>query len=84
MTHSAAMTAEVYLNGEKLIRHEGSYSTFRVDLTEHLHENNLLAVSVDNGADQRVYPQNADFTFYGGLYRDVKLILVPAVHFALE
>lgn len=79
----AAMTAEVYLNGEKLIRHEGGYSTFRVDLTEHLHENNLLAVSVDNGADQRVYPQNADFTFYGGLYRDVKLILVPAVHFAL-
>ncbi len=79
----AAMTAEVYLNGEKLARHEGGYSTFRVDLTDHLSESNFLVISVDNGANQRVYPQNADFTFYGGLYRDVKLILVPAVHFAL-
>ena len=31
----------------------------------------------------RVYPQMADFTFYGGLYRDVNLIVVPAEHFAL-
>lgn len=79
----AAMTAEVYLNGEKLARHEGGYSTFRVDLTDHLKEANTLALSVNNGANQTVYPQNADFTFYGGLYRGVKLIVVPAVHFAL-
>ncbi len=79
----AAMTAEVYLNGEKLARHEGGYSTFRVDLTDHLGDNNELCISVDNSDNDTVYPQKADFTFYGGLYRDVELIIVPAVHFAL-
>lgn len=80
----AAMTAEVWLNGKKLGRHEGGYSTFRVDLTEALADDNLLAVSVDNGPNRRVYPQKADFTFYGGIYRDVYLLTVPAAHFALD
>lgn len=79
----AAMTADVYLNGEHLAHHEGGYSTFRVNLTGHLGEENVLAVSVDNGNNDRVYPQKADFTFYGGIYRDVKLITVPKAHFAL-
>lgn len=79
----AAMTAEVYLNGKKLARHEGGYSTFRVNLTEHLQAQNTLVVSVDNG-QSAVYPQMADFTFYGGLYRDVKLITVPESHFDLD
>ena len=79
----AAMTAEVYLNGEKLAHHEGGYSTFRVDLTDYMGENNSLAISVDNSDNDTVYPQKADFTFYGGLYRDVNLIVVPAAHFAL-
>ena len=79
----AAMTADVTLNGKHLSHHEGGYSTFRVDLTDALEEDNLLVVSVDNSANDRVYPQMADFTFYGGLYRDVKLILVPAEHFEL-
>lgn len=79
----AAMTAEVYLNGKKLMGHEGGYSAFRVNLTEHLQEKNLLAVSVDNGKNRRVYPQKADFTFYGGLYRDVYMLTVPKAHFEL-
>ena len=79
----AAMTAVVYLNGEKLAEHKGGYSTFRVDLTEHLKEENLLAISVDNSDNDTVYPQKADFTFYGGIYRDVTLHIVPAEHFAL-
>ncbi len=79
----AAMTADVILNGDHLAHHEGGYSTFRVDLTEALEEDNLLVVSVDNSANDRVYPQMADFTFYGGIYRDVKLIVVPAEHFEL-
>lgn len=80
----AAMTAEVYLNGAKLARHEGGYSTFRVDITDHLKEKNTLAVSADNSDNDRVYPQKADFTFYGGLYREVSLIVVPEAHFSLE
>ena len=78
----AAHTCEVMLNGEKICRHEGGYSTFRVKL-ENLKENNTLAVSVDNSDNDRVYPQKADFTFYGGLYRGVNLIVVPASHFEL-
>lgn len=79
----AAMTADVYLNGRHLAHHEGGYSTFRVDVTDALTEDNLLCVSVDNSANDRVYPQKADFTFYGGLYREVNLITVPEAHFEL-
>ena len=78
-----AMTADVYVNGRHLAHHEGGYSTFRVDITETLQEQNLLCVTVDNSENDRVYPQKADFTFYGGLYREVNLITVPAVHFEL-
>lgn len=79
----AAMTADVYVNGRHLARHEGGYSTFRVDITDALEEQNLLCITVDNSENDRVYPQKADFTFYGGLYRDVNLIFVPALHFEL-
>ncbi len=80
----AANIAEVWLNGVRLGRHEGGFSTFRADLTDHLQGQNLLCISVDNAANDTVYPQSADFTFYGGLYRDVKLLRVPAQHFDLD
>ena len=77
-------TAAVYLNGTEIARHEGGYSAFRVELSGKLSpEKNVLAVSVDNSDSDRVYPQKADFTFYGGLYREVRLISVPAEHFEL-
>ena len=50
----AAMTADVYLNGAHLAHHEGGYSTFRVDITEKLQEENLLCVAVDNSNNDRV------------------------------
>ena len=78
----AAHTCEVFLNGVKLAHHEGGYSTFRVKL-DNLKEENTLVVSVDNADKDLVYPQKADFTFYGGLYRGVNLIVVPASHFEL-
>lgn len=76
--------AEVFIDGEKLARHEGGYSTWRVDITKHLKENTLVTVSVDNSDGVPVYPQMADFTFYGGLYRDVSLIAVSNSHFDLD
>ena len=79
----AALTADVYLHGKHLARHEGGYSAFRVDITDTLQEENLLRVEVDNSANDKVYPQKADFTFYGGLYRRVNLLTVPTVHFEL-
>ena len=80
----AAMTSVVYMNGERIAVHRGGYSTFRVNLTEHLKDKNTLVISVDNSDNDTVYPQKADFTFYGGLYRDVNLIVVPKEHFELD
>ena len=81
--NGANHTAEVYLNGTLLGRHEGGYATFRVALDDHLADRNTLAIAVDNSDSDRVYPQKADFTFYGGLYRSVNLIAVPNEHFEL-
>lgn len=78
----AAYTADVSVNGEALCHHEGGFSTFRIKLPE-LKDENTVEVRVDNSSNDRVYPQKADFTFYGGLYRDVNLIIVPASHFEL-
>ena len=80
----ANSSAEVYLNGVKLARHDGGYSTWRVELTETLQDENLLVVTVDNAANETVYPQMADFTFYGGLYRDVNIVCVSDSHFDLD
>ncbi len=80
----ANSSADVYLNGRHLAHHDGGYSTWRVDLTDALAEENLLVVAVDNAANETVYPQMADFTFYGGLYRDVNLIAVAESHFDLD
>ena len=77
-------SADVYLNGKSLAHHDGGYSTWRVDLTGAMAEQNLLVVTVDNTANDKVYPQMADFTFYGGMYRDVNLICVPESHFDLD
>ncbi len=77
-------SAEIKINGRTLARHDGGYSTFRVNITEALEEENLLEVLVDNAPNDRVYPQRADFTFYGGIYRDVYLITVPESHFDLD
>ena len=82
--NGANSSAEVYLNGEKLASHDGGYSTWRVDITEKLQQENLLVIAVDNAANDRVYPQVADFTFYGGLYRDVNIICVNESHFDLD
>lgn len=81
--NGAAMSADVYLNGKKLIHHDGGYSAFRCELTDLLEDTNILAISVNNADSQTVYPQKADFTFYGGLYREVRLIAVPKEHFEL-
>ncbi len=80
----ANSSADVYLNGEKVAHHDGGYSTWRVDLTAFLKDENLIVIAVDNTANDRVYPQMADFTFYGGLYRDVNIIAVNNTHFDLD
>ena len=80
----ANSSADVYVDGKSIAHHDGGYSTWRVDVTADLQEKSLLVVAVDNSPNDRVYPQMADFTFYGGLYRDVNLIAVSNSHFDLD
>lgn len=80
----ANSSAILYVNGKKLANHDGGYSTWRVDITDALEDKNLFVFEVDNSPNDRVYPQNADFTFYGGIYRDLNIIAVSESHFDLE
>ena len=76
-------SAKVYFNGELIAQHDGGYSAFRAKLGN-IQESNLLVVAADNSPNDYVYPQTADFTFYGGIYRSVKLIGVSKSHFDLD
>jgi len=75
--------ATVFCNGRELGTHKGGFSTFRYDLTPAMKKDgNVLTVVVSNAVSD-IYPQTADFTFYGGLYRDVNFIEVADAHFDL-
>ena len=75
--------ATVWCNGVELGTHKGGFSTFRFDLTDHLKErDNTVTVTVNNSV-QSIYPQRADFTFFGGLYRNVAFIETQQAHFDL-
>ncbi len=81
----ANSSADVWVNGQKLKHHDGGYATWRVNMTDALCDGtNLIVIAVDNSPNQTVYPQMADFTFYGGLYRSVNVIAVGESHFDLE
>ena len=82
--HGVNASAKVELNGKTVMTHDGGYSTFRSDITALLEKENTMKVWVDNGVNDRVYPQKADFTFYGGIYRDVDLLVVNKNHFDLD
>ena len=82
--HGVNASAKVILNGTEVCTHDNGYSTFRKDVTKLLKDENELRVEVDNSVNDRVYPQMADFTFYGGIYRDVELLTVSAEHFDLD
>ena len=76
-------SAKVLLNGKNICTHDGGYSTFRVHVSDLLEKDNQLTVEVDNSINDRIYPQKADFTFYGGIYRDISLMVVSKNHIAL-
>ena len=81
--NGANASIELFVNGQRIGSHDGGYSTWRADITDALKSDNLIVAAVDNSENDRVYPQRADFTFYGGLYRDVNLYALPATHFEL-
>ena len=81
----ANTVCEVFVNGVYIGSHENGYSMFRFEITDFLsEEENKIRIIVDNSENEYLYPQMADFTFYGGIYRDVNLISgVSESHFAL-
>ena len=82
--NGANSSADLYVNGKKYAHHDGGYSTWRCDITDEIAQKTMIVLAVDNAPNDRVYPQVADFTFYGGLYRDVNIIGVSASHFDLD
>ena len=82
--HGVNASAKVIVNGITVLTHDNGYSTFRTDVTDVLKDENELRVEVDNSKNDTVYPQVADFTFYGGIYRDVEFLIVQETHFDLD
>ena len=82
--NGANSSADLYVGGKKYAHHDGGYSTWRCDITDAIVQKTMIVIAVDNAPSTTVYPQVADFTFYGGLYRDVNIIGVPASHFDLD
>lgn len=75
---AAAQESKVFVNGKELSHHIGGYTAFTVEVTDYVTEgNNVVDVWVNNEREKYTAPQTADFNFYGGLYRSVKLIKAP-------
>lgn len=82
---AASLQATVWVNGSRVGKHIGGFSSFRFDITEFCKEGeNILAILCDNRYSETVYPQRADFIFYGGLYRYVRIITVPYSHINMD
>lgn len=77
----AALVTDAWLNGVHLGRHEGGYARFRFEVTGKIQPgNNQLVVRVDNASNRAVAPLAGDYTVYGGLYREVRLVTTGDVH----
>ena len=82
---AANSSADVYMGGQRLAHHDGGYSLFRVRVTDAIKREDMdIAIAVDNSPNDTVYPQMADFTFYGGLYRGVDLVCLCKPHFDMD
>ncbi|GGD27417.1 glycoside hydrolase family 2 TIM barrel-domain containing protein [Hyunsoonleella pacifica] len=80
---AANQVTSLYINGKAIGEdHIGGYTTFARDITSALKTGkNEIAVKVDNAHNDEIVPQAADFSFYGGIYRDIQLIITKSVHF---
>lgn len=85
---ASSQETRVYINGKEAGHHIGGYSTFHVKI-DHLLDyspgaTNELLVEVDNSYNDDIPPLSADFTFYGGIYRDVFLVVLNKMHFDMD
>ena len=77
----AFLVTDVYLNGNLLGEHQGGFAAFVFDATPYLNVggDNVFAVKVNNAYNANIPPLSADFTFFGGIYRDVHLLVTDPV-----
>lgn len=86
----ASQVADVYINGKKAGSHTGGYTAFSIPVSKYISFGNSgqvavqLAVKVDNSYNADIPPLSADFTFFGGIYRDVYLVAANPVHFDMD
>lgn len=80
---AASKAANIRVNGKEVGSHVGGYTACIVDITEYIRKENLIEITVDNGRKD-ITPISADFTFWGGIYRDVWLISTPQQHFNMS
>lgn len=80
----ANQETSLYVNGTHVGDHIGGYTRFCFDITPYVEfgKSNLIAVNVNNRYNPDIPPLSADFTFFGGIYRDVYLKFVDPVHVA--
>jgi beta-galactosidase len=78
----ANIVSDVYVNGNFLGEHQGGFAAFVYDVTTNLNlgVDNVIAVKVNNASNTNVPPLSADFTFFGGIYRDAHLLVTDSVH----
>ena len=80
---AASKAASIKVNDIPVSEHNGGYSAFIVDITDVIKEKNVIEIIVDNKRSD-ITPIWADFTFWGGIYRDVWLISTPKQHFSMS
>lgn len=79
---AASLSSKVFVNDKLCHKTKCGFSLFRVDISDYLAEgSNRLRIEVSNAVDNTIYPAMADFSFYGGLYRDVRIIVDDSIHF---
>ena len=77
----ANQVTELWVNDNYVGKHIGGYSAFCFDISGYLRQgNNALKIKVDNSHNADIPPLSADFTFFGGIYRDLNLIVTPKTH----
>ena len=79
---AASLVSKVYINHRHVYTNTCPYSMYRIPINEYIvAEKNILSIEVDNSHTDEVYPYMADFSFYGGLYRNINIIVAEKIHF---
>lgn len=77
----ANCVSNVFINGKQIGEHRGGYGAFIFEITDKVNygKDNTVLVRVNNGEQLDVMPLVGDFNFYGGIYRDVHLLVTEDI-----